>query len=309
MSQSFLVESVQATELPSAFSLLFQHLAFSERQQRMANALELVAQGEIAPGNVLVIRDRGDLSGVVVLCAHAGAVGQIWPPQVRGTVSQIAMEDALVRVALDQLRQLGSRFVQAFLTAEDARAVPCLVRAGFRPSSSLLTLSHSLAMPQEWSSKQGVVSTLRYRSYAELGHDGFRDIMLRSYEGTLDFPELNGIRDVDDVLQAHRLHGNFHPEQWLAAFQEGQPVGLLLLAEMADQSEWELSYVGVVPEWRGKGLGTELVREALRRAMQLRASRLTVAVDSRNLPASRVYTRLGFLLVEEHQVYVLFPGS
>jgi ribosomal protein S18 acetylase RimI-like enzyme len=309
MSESFLVESIQAAELHSAFSLLFQHLALLERQQRIANALQLVAQGEIALDNVLVIRDRGDLRGVAVCCAHAGAVGQIWPPQVRSVANQEAIEDALLCSALDRLRQAGSRFIQALLTGEDAPAIPCLVRAGFRQLSSLLTMSHSLAMTEAWSSQSGGTFALRYRTFTELGHDRFRDIMLHSYEGSLDFPELNDIRDVDDVLQAHRLQGNFHPEQWLAAYHEDQAIGLLLLAEMADQSEWELSYVGVVPEWRGKGFGTELVREALRRAVQLRASRLTVAVDSRNLPACRVYTRLGFLLVEEHQVYVLLPAS
>jgi ribosomal protein S18 acetylase RimI-like enzyme len=269
--------------------------------------MNLVASGDLAADGVLVARAGGVVCGVTVFAVNAGAAGQMWPPQVRPSFPCQALEDMLVHAAIGYLRAAGSRYIQVLLTDDDLSAIPCLARHGFAHLSALLTLNHTLRPSAALPAAAPPRASLTYHSLAEAGARLLRDVMHRTYKDTLDFPELNGVRTVDDTMEAHRRHGIYHPEQWLVAQERGEPVGVLLLAELADRGDWELSYVGVVPGARGRGLGKELVREALRRAAQLRTRQLTVAVDTRNLPAWNLYAGLGFQPLEEHRVYLLIP--
>jgi ribosomal protein S18 acetylase RimI-like enzyme len=55
-----------------------------------------------------------------------------------------------------------------------------------------------------------------------------------------------------------------------------------------------IEMLGVDPGWRGRGLGTRLVRHAETVARQIQASRLTLNVTCDNAPAIRLYHKLGF---------------
>ena len=84
-----------------------------------------------------------------------------------------------------------------------------------------------------------------------------------SYEGTLDCPALNGVRDLPDVLASYRACGEFDPaERWFIACRGERDVGCLLLADHPDADQWEIVYVGLVPEERGRGSGLALTRHA-----------------------------------------------
>jgi ribosomal protein S18 acetylase RimI-like enzyme len=52
-------------------------------------------------------------------------------------------------------------------------------------------------------------------------------------------------------------------------------------------------YLGLTPSARGRGLGDLLVRQALATTAALGASRLSLAVDSQNGPALKLYYRHG----------------
>lgn len=58
-----------------------------------------------------------------------------------------------------------------------------------------------------------------------------------------------------------------------------------------------LASVGIHPDYRNRGLGTSLLRDALRRAREARARFLTLEVDRANAAARRLYAREGFGLV------------
>ena len=79
---------------------------------------------------------------------------------------------------------------------------------------------------------------------------------------------------------------------------------MLILTEMPDWGAWDLSYVGVVPEARGRGVGRELVRKALFEAKVAEAPGMILSVDSRNRPARYLYESLGFEPYEEREVYL-----
>jgi ribosomal protein S18 acetylase RimI-like enzyme len=81
---------------------------------------------------------------------------------------------------------------------------------------------------------------------------------------------------------------------------DGRDAGRLLVDRTA--SEISISDVGLLPEYRGRGIGTGLMRDVLDEAARARLP-VRLYVEQFN-PAFRLYQRLGFLPIGEHGVYV-----
>jgi len=96
----------------------------------------------------------------------------------------------------------------------------------------------------------------------------------------------------------------YRPENWLFVRHEGEDVGVLLLADHPKGRHWELMYMGIVPEYRGRGWGRQIAHYAQWLARGARAERLLVAVDAKNRPAANVYRSTGFEIWELRAVYV-----
>lgn len=120
-----------------------------------------------------------------------------------------------------------------------------------------------------------------------------REALERSYEQTLDCPELCGLRDTSDVLESHRLAGEYDPKLWHLIFKHERPVGCAIYTPHPHVGTMELVYLGLAPEVRGIGLGSTLLKLGIRAARERGATTLTCAVDARNLPAIALYSRIG----------------
>src|SRR5205823_11076464 len=104
---------------------------------------------------------------------------------------------------------------------------------------------------------------LRYQTYETGDHVLFELTLLETYQGTLDCPEVNGVRTIAQIIEGHASQGAHDPGRWWLALAGDRPVGVLLLTELLEWNAWDLSYVGVVPEARRRGVGRELVCKAL----------------------------------------------
>ena len=129
--------------------------------------------------------------------------------------------------------------------------------------------------------------------YSRDTHALFADTILRSYEASLDCPALNGLRDVEDVIAGHKAAGTFDPSMWFALSERGAGRGVLLLNPTSAGESVELVYLGLTPESRGRGLGDQLMRLALDATARRDFGELSLAVDSRNAPAMKLYHRHG----------------
>lgn len=127
----------------------------------------------------------------------------------------------------------------------------------------------------------------------------------RSYEGTLDCPELCGMRSMTDVIESHRSTGVFDASRWWLMLKDGDPVGCCLLTHCPPSESVELVYLGLGPEVQGRGLGKRLLAHALG-SLRIKDTvhEVTCAVDRRNTPASNVYMGLGFQRFDARVGYV-----
>jgi ribosomal protein S18 acetylase RimI-like enzyme len=69
------------------------------------------------------------------------------------------------------------------------------------------------------------------------------------------------------------------------------------------QSDIRIMDIALLPEFRGRGIGTRLLRDLIDEARATGRS-LSIHVERGN-PARRLYDRLGFHAVAEHGIYVL----
>jgi ribosomal protein S18 acetylase RimI-like enzyme len=78
----------------------------------------------------------------------------------------------------------------------------------------------------------------------------------------------------------------------------GRDAGVLVLEER--EGETYLSLIEILPEYQNRRLGSRLVMGLIERAQQ-RNQRLTLHVLKSNIPALRLYQRLGFIIEAEEE--------
>jgi ribosomal protein S18 acetylase RimI-like enzyme len=294
------IEPARRDEMAAVFRLLFQHLDEPDRERRVANARKMLRSKELNPLGALAARIDGHLRGALFCQGVAGASGLIWPPQTQPEPNP-AVEDLLIDRACQLLANQGAKLIQSLLTLEESGLGASLLRNGFTHTTQLWYMRHDLELPLSFF--QGP-DNLTFQSYASCEVKQFQQTLLRTYEGTHDCPEVNGVREIEEIIAGHKSQGRHDPETWWLASHHGRPVSVLMLGEMPDLKSWELLYVGVVPESRGRGFGRELARKALWEARALEAPQLTLSVDARNQPALNLYKDVGFETYDQREVYL-----
>ncbi len=137
--------------------------------------------------------------------------------------------------------------------------------------------------------------------------------LLRLYASTREeelaqVPWSEGERDAFLRHQFDAQDRNFREHYPTASFDvvelDGVPVGRLYVSRRTD--EIRIMDVSLLPEHRGAGIGTRLVRSILDEAARA-GKRTSVHVEQHN-PARRLYERLGFVPVAERGVYLLMEA-
>ncbi len=288
-------------EYHAALRLAFRHLGHAEREVLVTNALRMIESGALDAEGLLVLAGADGLLGSMVCQPVPGAGGLVWPPQSVEGPGVEAREDALTAHSVAWLRSRGAKLGQALLAPDDAARSAALVRHGFAHVTALWYLRHHLDLSAPCLSGP---ERLTYRDFDEADAEVFRRTLMRTYEGTHDCPEINGVRDVEEILAGHRAQGAHDPALWWLASAGGEAAGVLLLTDVPELRAWEVAYVGVVPEARRRGYGREMMLRALVEARAAGAGQVTLSVDARNEPAWRLYRELGFEASERREVYL-----
>ena len=89
----------------------------------------------------------------------------------------------------------------------------------------------------------------------------------------------------------------------LVAMQEGRLAGTVALKK-ADSATFELTKMAVAEEFRGNGLGKELVRAAIGKATSLGAKRIILETGPRQPDAIAMYKHAGFVEIPLYGEYI-----
>lgn len=264
--------------------------------QQLADFLAFAGIRDIDLGELAIAECGGTILWAVLPIHSPGRTTLLFtpndPPQGKGVQGAIMLLDMICR----RLATRDVQLTQALLDPADASTRQLFETAGFERMAELIYLHGAVRkapapgpLPVEFS----VVN------YSEKTHPIFAAAILDSYRDSLDCPRLNGIRDIEDIIAGHKASGEFDPNHWYALLEmdpSGQtrtPRGVLLLSRLARGQAAELVYLGISPEARGRGLGDWLMRRALSATAEMGIGRLSLAVDSINAPALKLYYRFG----------------
>jgi ribosomal protein S18 acetylase RimI-like enzyme len=291
-------------------------------------------RGEIDLSGLWIARERsGRIAGALLTQRLAGKAAAVWPPQVKPSWRRAGLAAALVQEALVDLKARGFRLAQAVLDkSASPHAARDLAKGGMPRVTELLYLERDTSMPvrrdhgrivrdlvhtgQRGPTSSGSDSVLseclglEWCSFEEALEPEFRSVLQATYAGSLDMPELEGVRALDDIMAGYHSAGRFVAERWQLGLVTNRPdaKAVLLLADTPGRNVWEVIYLGLTPAARGHGLGRELVRRAVELARD-HVAWLEVAVDLRNKPALRLYETTGFVARDRRVVHLAILGE
>ena len=193
----------------------------------------------------------------------------------------------LKRMAIGQ----GLRFLQLMVCPDDSHRIAFATRAGFIRSSDI----HY--MYREVNPSIGVIRIppyVNWQTYKKNNHEIFADVIEKTWQESLDCPELDDVRTVEETISSYKAAGAFTPGCWSLLFIKDKPVGVCLLSPLLTDGSIELTYMGVVPQYRGKGLGKIMLNRALTLSALDGFKIMTLAVDTNNYFALNIYKSSGF---------------
>jgi ribosomal protein S18 acetylase RimI-like enzyme len=294
------VTSAKPAEFPAVLNLLFRGFTAAEQITAASQAVRLLATAELDPGGLLAAHANGQLVGAMLSITTPGAVGLIWPPQALQASDVRTVEDALIGATHKRLRLLNVKLAQALLHSRELPLSDSLIRNGYRHITRLLY--HRRWLDDLAATDLVAPDDLTFRTFRVVDRDLFTSTLRRTYVETLDCPEVEGARTIDEVMAGYQAQAGHDPNRWWVALQGADPIGAVLANASPEEPAWEIVYAGIVPERRGRGLGRSLVRHALIEARLAGVQVVALSVDCRNEPALRLYHQLGFALWDEREV-------
>ena len=277
----------------------------------------LMIDEDVPPTDPLSI-DRQRLCGVAIAIRQPGTSATLLALQVVGD----ATANEVLTPLLTRLSQTGATFIQS--GCDDDSQSKLLENGGFEPLANLVMMS--LEADQFAGAKELAAVTNRrplapeqvtWVDLDQLGEDWrmhLNDVAGQTFNDTQDCPRLSDFRSANEIVEGYVAAAHFDPR--LASLLRIGDVwaGCLILTAHAaspgsdslpdnDQSQSsksgvvELTYMGLVPEFRGKGLAAHLMSKTICQAIAAGASRVVLAVDRDNCPAAAIYQRLGWRVV------------
>lgn len=293
----FTVARCPPIQRAEALRLLLYDLPAGDKVQHANRLAESVATQDDPFAGLFLASQRGQPLAACWAQVQPGRTGLLWQPQPAADTAVVAQQ--LLSLANDYFAEQSVSIAQTLLPAGSQAAPDNLAAAGYRHLTELEYLV-CLLRPQQITPPR---PQLEYEVYSDRNHQRFCRVLEQTYQQGLDCPELDGLRQIEDVLEGYRNTGEFHPSRWMLLRFQQQDIGSLILADHPRQDQWELVYLGLVPEARGRGFGYEAACFATRLALGARRNQMVLAVDARNSPARAVYERAGFMEWDRRQVY------
>jgi ribosomal protein S18 acetylase RimI-like enzyme len=139
---------------------------------------------------------------------------------------------------------------------------------------------------------------LTFRTLAEVGEEAFVAAIASTYEGTRDSWLARSIDELG-VLEAARVDFvdaqalEYLPGWWELAYTDGDTLAGVIMGAK-NPSSAVVWYVGVVPEARGRGLATQLVRRGTERLLAAGVDEIRGDCDLENVGMAKGFERAGY---------------
>ncbi len=285
----FLIRPADLRERDWALGLALQELD-REQQALLVDSLLPFARRGIDPLATLMVGcDRQRIDAAAWVQPQIGKSATLWIGVAHDEADRRCVAAAAAH-ALVASRAFDLEIVQLLADPADSE------RAGLLSSIGMIELAqlHYFEWHVEWQLPRSPPLPLEFETITTSHLDRLGSLIAESYAATLDCPALSGLRSTSATIAGYQAAGDYDPALWFCVKFAGEPAAVLLLTPYVDLQQWELTYLGVLPRWRGKGIGRALVAHAQQLARQASVDRLVLAADAANKPATLIYRKQGF---------------
>lgn len=295
------VRHPQPHEYAAAAKFLFQRLPRHDMRERTKEFAASLTSGELSANGILLAELHGEPAGAILSSLQADKTAFVWPPEVREGAESDAIADALLQELCVQLDAQEAWLGQCVLEAHETEDRAILSRNGFRYLTDLEYLEKDV-QDSPTAARDGA---LEFESYdPERNHARFVRMLEQTYLSTIDCPEISGVRSAEEAFYSHQLSGKFDPALWKLYRAGDQDIGVLLINALPLQQAWEITYLGVARDHRGRGYGRAMIDSGCLDAEKAGPRSILVAVDSRNHFAKTIYDAAGFVEFATRSVHV-----
>lgn len=299
MPDELTIARATASERAAALDLTFSALLGEPARSQHVRDLLAGTSGPDGWRGLWVARRGPTLAAATWAHFQPGSAVSIWPPRLVPGESGEAAERLLAAV-LEDVQAAGSQTAQVLVTPEDREDIARISRAGFYLLAELMYLMSGRTVGP----RTRPAAPVEFELYTPEGLARMQELIDRTYIGSLDCPGLNGIRSGRQLLDEYRAQSDHESATWFFLRFEGADVGCLLLADHPALDQFELVYLGLVPEVRGRGWGLSIVRYAQWLAATRGRQSLVLAVDAANRPAMAMYEAAGMVAWDRRDVYL-----
>lgn len=196
---------------------------------------------------------------------------------------------------LDEWREKQIGYLSLLM---DARCEKWLLDQGFRKVSTIVEYTREL----DGNFTEEPEIATEALAAGGMADSDFAELYERCRSGTAN---KNKLFTIEQVMES--LENELGPEWRASCFifrKSGDPIGLSIpIIEQGTVDEGRLFYFGIVPEWRGKGFGTALHRNALSLLKGIGAMTYVGSTDDANRHMIGIFERNGCRLRDRKGIY------
>ncbi len=284
------------------------------KQQEIEKIFASVEKGRFSLKHLLIASSDQNILAASLMLAQQDQTAILWPAAVdeklKNSPAGESIQEALLKQSISLAKKEACVQIQTTVEQGDTLTSARYEKNGLAAIGQLFYMQRPA--PDQQAGRTGEVAEtdehLKLIPVSQgISEDILGELLLRTYIDSADFPELQHTRTASRSLQTHRLQGEYSPEHWFLIEYDRTAAGVLFFSWHPDLNQWELTYLGIVPEQRGKGIAKKAVAASFAHPSR-KNNAVFLGVDSRNSFATRLYESLGFLVVSRQKVHVLQFG-
>lgn len=249
------------------------------------------------------------MDGAKPLAKMAGQINlagclEVWDPAFHKDLDEATAVRCTDLLLDKMLQEANDRPEVTYLEAKPSEDIPGVSRwlqhlqaAGFDEISVghayLLNLDPSKTLPS-------IPADLRFRPINEVPPDVVAEVYGRIINSTLDRADGSAPEEPIKRLESRKRipFFDFHPANWLFCYRDGAPIGFIFTClektATGQPTAALLMEGGIVPEARGQGLYTHLIRKGVQVAAARGCTRVYGRTDDQNFKPTAVLVKEGF---------------